>query len=276
MTYCTADEVYATAGISSTEISEANINNFILLAEGEVDKKTNTTYWNVENSGTASSATSNTITQSGAGWTADAYNDMYVWIYGGTGVGQARLITDGDIDTLTVDRNWDVTPDNTSTFRIIYAHTSPYIDGELRDGNDTDTLFTNKYPLKILEAVTIDSTSVTPSYIYQYEATGKLVLGSSAEFSYWTSKRAQKNELDYWYGVYPLPYEVKRLVLVYAALKALMAQAGGTFNVPSTYSLPEGSVTIGQAYINIRGAWDMLNKERLQLEKVIFTYPSFA
>jgi len=64
--------------------------------------------------------------------------------------------------------------------------------------------------------------------------------------------------------------------MVYAALKGLMAQAGGTHNIPSTYSLPEGSLTIGQAYINIKGAWDMLNKEKIDLESKITKYPYFA
>ena len=54
-----------------------------------------------------------------------------------------------------------------------------------------------------------------------------------------------------------------------------MAQAGGTHNIPSTYQLPEAGLTIGQAYINIRGAWDMLSKEKADLEKSLVTYPSF-
>ena len=51
---------------------------------------------------------------------------------------------------------------------------------------------------------------------------------------------------------------------------------GGTHNIPSTYSLPEGAVTIGQAYINIKGTWDTLMREKTALELKIIKYPSFA
>jgi len=103
------------------------------------------------------------------------------------------------------------------------------------------------------------------------------VLGTDdAEVSYWTSKKAQLNVISYWWGVYPLPYEVKRLTEVYAAIMCLEAQMGGTHNIPSTYSLPEGSVTIGQAYINIKGTWDTLMREKAALELRIIKYSVFA
>ena len=54
--YITADEVYATAGISSSEVATATVNQLILRAEATVDKVTNTTYWKQEDSGTATAA----------------------------------------------------------------------------------------------------------------------------------------------------------------------------------------------------------------------------
>jgi len=51
---------------------------------------------------------------------------------------------------------------------------------------------------------------------------------------------------------------------------------GGTHNIPSSYQLPEGSVMIGQAYVNIRGAFDVLSKERDRLEQSIVRYSSMT
>lgn len=58
----------------------------------------------------------------GGAWSDDDFNDNLIEITGGTGVGQRRYITDttdaGDV--LAIAPNWDVTPDNTSTY-VIYA-----------------------------------------------------------------------------------------------------------------------------------------------------------
>jgi len=246
--YVTPEEVYATAGITSTEIPEANVNGFILDAESEVDRFTNTTYWSVREAATADSSTANTLTDANA-FAGDNFENEYVWVYGGTGVGQVREVESHDDDTLTLDRNWTVNPDNTSTYRIIHTGSPAYIstsDG-LYDGDNTDTFFLPKYPLVLLESVTIDSTSVTPSTIYQYKPQGKIVLSQDSEFTRFTSLKAQKNVMAYWWGLYPIPRLVKRYVLLLSALMCQAAQAGGTFNVPSTYSLPEGSLTIGQS-----------------------------
>jgi len=248
--YCSTDDVYRVAGITSTEISTANITQFILEAEERVDRLTNTTFWTVEDSGTADAGAGNDeLDDATKSWTADAYINEYVWIYSGTGSGQIRKITDNTTTKLTVESDWDTNPDATSLYRISHTGKDPHKSSELYDGDDTDTLFITKYPLILLESATSNSTTITPSNIYQYELTGKLVLSSDAEVSTWTSSKAQKTTLSYYYGVYPLPLEVKRLTEVYAALSTLQAQMGGTHNIPSTYSLPEGSVTIGQAYI---------------------------
>jgi len=274
--YITADEVYATAGISTAEVSEENINIFIKSSEGEVDRLTQTTYWKVEATGTASSATDDTLTLDTASWLENYYTDNYVWIYSGTGIDQVRKILSNTETTLTLEEDWDTNPDNTSKFRIVYTHSDPHVAEELRDGNDTDSLLLYRYPLIALQTLTSNSTSVTLSSVYKYKPQGKITLSSTSEVSYFTSSKAQKTTINYWYGVYPMPEITRRLTMVYAALKSLMAQAGGTFNVPSTYALPEGSLTIGQAYINIRGAWDMLDKERKELERSIVKYPYFG
>jgi len=277
--YCSASDVYRTAGITSSEVSEADVTQFILEAEEEVDRITNTTYWAEEDSGTASGGSSTTLVDSSKSWTDDDYIGDYCWVYGGTGSGQVREITDNNSTAITVSPAWATNPSSDSDYRIIHTGKNPYVDGSsdgLYDGDDTDTFFLPKYPLRLLVSVSIDGTSVSTSNIYQYKDSGKLLLGSDAEVSSWTSKTAQKNVIEYWWGVYPLPYEVKRLAMVVAAIKTLSAQMGGTHNIPSTYSLPEGSVTIGQAYINIKGTWDTLIREYTELVKRVIKYASFA
>jgi hypothetical protein len=273
--YVTASDVYATAGIDSSVISEADINNLILDAEVELDRFTNATYWKVEETGTAASGTADTITKTDK-FKGDNYIGDYVWVYSGTGSGQIREIESMTDDTLTVDRDWTTNPSSDSLFRIIHTATPAYIstsDG-LYDGDDTDVFFMPKYPLVLLESLTIDGTSVTPSSVYQYKKQGKLQLNSDCEVSYFYKKKAQKNVMSYWWGVYPMPRLAQRFVTVLAALMAQAAQAGGTYNVPSTYSLPEGSLTIGQAYVNIRGASDLLVQELKRIEQRLIRYTS--
>jgi len=277
--YCTTADAYRTAGITSSVIPADDVTQFILEAEEEVDRITNTTYWAVGDSGTATSSTNDTIVQSTKSWTVDDHINDYVWIYSGTGSGQVRLIEDNDATSLTVDEDWSTNPDTTSKYRIFHAGKNPHIPSSegMYDGDDTTIFYLPKYPLRQLVSVTIDGTSVSPSYIYQYPNMGKLMLNlDSSEVSYFTSKKAQKNVFEYWFGVYPLPLEIKRLTEMLAATYMLSAQMGGTYNVPSTYSLPEGSLTVGQAYINIKGTWDTLQKNIPRVIARVIKYHSFG
>jgi hypothetical protein len=67
--------------------------------------------------GTATSATSTTLVNSGKAWTTGKWINYQVRITGGTGIGQIRTITANTGTTLTV-AAWTVTPDNTSTYNI--------------------------------------------------------------------------------------------------------------------------------------------------------------
>ena len=274
--YCTKEDVYRFAGITSSEVSEANVSENILSAESEVDRFTNTTFWSKEFNGNVESATDNTITNSTGGFGVDdALIDEYLWIYEGTGVGQLNKISDSTSTVLTIDQDWDTNPDATSKYRVVHCGHDPRRT-ELREGDSTNSIFIEKYPLVYLVSVTIDGTSVTTSSLYQYSDEGELKLGEDSEESRWNSEPYQKNTLVYWYGVYEIPREIKEFTAIKAALFSLGAQMGGTHNIPSTYSLPEGSVTIGQAYINIKGTVDTLTKRHNALEKVIQKYPFFA
>lgn len=65
------------------------------------------------------SATANTLTKTGAGWTTNAYATHHVVIRAGTGQGQVRLIASNTATVLTIDGTWAVIPDTTSTFEVV-------------------------------------------------------------------------------------------------------------------------------------------------------------
>lgn len=70
--------------------------------------------------GTASAGAAATITLAGQSATNDVYNDMYIYITEGTGIGQVRKISDyvGATKVATVESNWTVEPDNTSVYIV--------------------------------------------------------------------------------------------------------------------------------------------------------------
>jgi hypothetical protein len=68
-------------------------------------------------SGTATSATSTTLVNTGKTWTASQWINSQVRIVSGTGAGQIRTITANTTDTLTV-ATWTTTPDATSVYQI--------------------------------------------------------------------------------------------------------------------------------------------------------------
>lgn len=86
-------------------------------------------------SGTVTSATGTTIDCTGKGWTSSQWINYQVRITGGLGIGQVRVITANDSDTLTV-ATWTTTPDATSTFVIEGDDNAIYI-----MGNNAVTLY---------------------------------------------------------------------------------------------------------------------------------------
>jgi len=267
MSYCTVQQVYDKAGITETEVSKTRVKDAILDAEADVDKFTYTTYWKTEFSGTASSGTDATIVDSGESLQSNEYISDYVWITGGTGEGQLRTITSNDGTTLSISEDWDTNPDNTSTYKIIHTGTNPVVE-EKRDGDGTAELFVSIYPIKTLKSVVVDDTTVTVSKIYVDKQTGRLRLGGSLdpEASYWSVKEFETNVINYWFGVDHIPRNIQRLTVVKAAITTLIAQQGSTHNIPSTISLPEGSLSVGQAYVNIGATITNLRKEESKLE----------
>jgi hypothetical protein len=69
-------------------------------------------------SGTATSATTNTLVNLSKSWTTNQWSNYQVLITGGTGAGQVRSISSNTSTTLTTTSGWTITPDATSTYEI--------------------------------------------------------------------------------------------------------------------------------------------------------------
>lgn len=68
--------------------------------------------------GTATSATANTLSNSAKAWTTNQWTNQQVRITSGTGAGQIRTISSNTGTQLTVSANWTTTPDSTSQYSI--------------------------------------------------------------------------------------------------------------------------------------------------------------
>lgn len=72
----------------------------------------------VADTGTASAATSTTLTDSSRAWTVNVHTRRLVQIVAGTGAGQYRYVASNTATQLTVDTAWTTTPDTTSVYEI--------------------------------------------------------------------------------------------------------------------------------------------------------------
>lgn len=110
--------------------------------------------------------------------------------------------------------------------------------------------------------MTIDSVSVTPSNVYQYKASGKLDLTNpDAEETRFSDTHKQLVELQYVFGVYPLPRIIKRLCIILAAMRALTAQIAGTYDDFANMTLPHVSASKGEPYLNIQSSLNYMQGE---------------
>ena len=84
---------------------------------GYVYKFGSVAYDGATDSGTAESATDTTITDTDQAWDTNEFQGCVVYINGGTGSGQSRVITSNNATALTV-ATWTTNPDSTSTYLI--------------------------------------------------------------------------------------------------------------------------------------------------------------
>lgn len=64
-----------------------------------------------------------TITKTGATWTVNAFQNLWLEITAGTGAGQVRLVQSNTATVTTIVGRWDTPPDATSVFHVVGAGT---------------------------------------------------------------------------------------------------------------------------------------------------------
>lgn len=272
MPYCSPAEVKSAINFPDEDapVSDCDINRFILDSEEEIESIYKTKFGNVEVDSTATSATSSTITDTTKEWVDNQYENYVVWVYSGTGSGQYAEIISNTSTELTVSPAFTTTPDNTSKYKI----TKLGFKNEVADGTGTSTYFVKYQPLTKLNALTISSTNITASSVYQYNESGKLMLSSTSEYTTFLNNEPQSISLKYAYGVYPMPRIIKRLCIILAGMRTLTAQIAGTYDDFTSFSLPAGvSGSKGEPYTNIQNA---LSKLQMEAKGIIYGDPSNA
>jgi hypothetical protein len=271
--YTTVQEVRNTLGVSETDIiSDAVIEQAIEFAEDEIDRLTYTTYYPNIDSGTVTEATDTTLTdtsKTGAtAWVEDEQIGYAVYIYDGTGKGQIREIIDNTTNQLTV-ATWTTNPDTTSKYIITYLNKQTVT----IDGSGGYELLLRDYPIVQVDKIEIEGTEIDADDYVIYPEVGKIVLKDTASKAYFTkpiqNTYRKQVEITYHWGVLPefkrnkidINRVIKRATCLIASLQALAYQMGGTYDDLSTFSLPEFSGSIGQAYVNIRGVVNVMIKE---------------
>ena len=148
---------------------------------------------------------------------------------------------------------------------------------ETYDGDDTDTMFLDHYPLITLSSLSIDSTAVTTTKVWTWAATGKVKLKTTAEVTKFTGTDPQLVSVTYTYGEEP-DDRIKRFTASIAASASLIQQVGGTFDDVTSFQLPQMSGSLGEPWTQIRETLQRLRDEqRTMLEQgVIRIKPQFG
>lgn len=261
MSYCTVAEVKAAIDFPATgaPIDDATIQAFIDESEEEIEQIYKTKFGNIEDTKTATgSSTDTTIAVTDTPWTADDYIGYVVWVISGTNSGEYREIIANDTNTLTVSEAFTAAIDATSIFRI----TKLGYKDETIDGSGRDIQFTINQPLINLNSLTIDSTDITLSNVYQTQASGKLQLGNGSEMSYFSDREPQLVNMKYVFGVFPMPKVIKRLCILLTSMRTLTAQIAGTYDDFANVSFPGGvSASKGEPYLNIQASLNYMQGE---------------
>lgn len=115
--------------------------------------------------------TSTKLYDTGQTWVADVYNAYYLWITGGTGSGQIRLISDTAATYITVGTAFTTTPDDTSTYEV-WENYPPYPWAYQYDLPSDFLRFTKTYPLHELFEINgtllrSDESAVCINYVWE-------------------------------------------------------------------------------------------------------------
>lgn len=246
-------------------VFEQDIDRRVIYIIGETESET---------SGTASDGTTETLEDSTQAWDENEFEGYTLWIYGGTGAGQFTRITSNTTDTLSFDE-LATAPDDTSLYRII----NDIRYSENYTGNGSDYLVLRHMDLKTIYSIANGDNSYTESNLRINYQSSELW----AKDFRWDNTYPNNINIVYFAGIDPYlnkknSYKyINDYIATLTAIKILAQQTGGTYNTPSSYSVPEGSITIGQAYVNIKGTVDQLQRRAEELRnRCIIKNPYFA
>lgn len=260
MSYTTVQAVKDAIGFAgwNSSITDPNIQTYIDLAEEEIEFIYKTKFGNVEQSGTASTGGTTTLTDATKTFVADAYVDYVLWIYAGTGSGQYRPITTNSTTVLTVSPAFSPATDITSKYRVVKLG---YKNQDVT-GTGRDIQFLDYQPLINLNSLTVDTTNITISTVYQWKNAGKIGLSNSSEASSFTDAYPFKINVKYVYGVYPIPKTIVRLCTLFAGIRASAAQMGASYSSFNSISMPGGfSGSKGDQVTKLKAVADSLQSE---------------
>lgn len=268
--YCSIDEVRNAISVTDTaDLSDATIIDAIEFAEDEIDRLTFTTYYPVIYNGTATSSDDDELTDSAKSWIVNELTGYAVYIYDGAGLGQIREIKSNTATAITTSSDWDTNPTTTSKYIVTYLNKQTLT----INGSGRTDINLRDYPIVQIDSLTIEDTLIDPDNYTVYHDIGKIVLGQNASKTYFTNPlsnlKLKQVEVTYHWGVLPdykrntvrMNGTIRRGCVLLASLKSIASQIGGTYNVASTWGLPEMNVTRGQAYVNLGAAYEKLNKE---------------
>jgi len=148
---------------------------------------------------------------------------------------------------------------------------------ETYDGDDSDTLFLDHYPLVTIQSLSISGTSVSTGQLWKWDLFGKIRLKSTAEVTTFQGSNPQLVSITYRYGEDVASNEkVKHYTAVVCAMMVLVNQIGGTFDDVTSFELPEISGSLGEPYTNIREALNQLKEQERLLRQYIRVKPQFG
>jgi hypothetical protein len=274
--YCSQSDVERTQGFAAaaTNVSQADILAAIIDASDKVDLIVHSRFHSTEDSGTAESGTTLTLTDTDKSWDVDAYENYVLWIKSGTGSGQYARIASNTSDTLTLESDDELTtaPGADSVYRII----PDVINSDTLDGSGVDKQYFHPYPIKSLEALEINSVTVTPAKVYKYEKKGLLLLNGNLnpEATSFSKVVPQDIVIKWVFGVYPIPRNILKLTANLAAMQCLIEQTGGTFDDVTSYTVPHFTASKGEPFTNIRETLLRLRNETVELKAKVQKYPA--
>lgn len=134
----------------------------------------------VSETGTASSATSNTLTDSSKAWDTNEWAGWYVKITSGTGTANiSRPILSNTGTQLQLSGTWSITPDATSVYQIFCNINSVVFDGAQIDGTGIDNTGSTSGNAVTIGQFGFDTKFIGGTQIWNYSGWGIAIYGNT-------------------------------------------------------------------------------------------------